>query len=62
MWGSVLNLAASIVLTYVLMRQLGVAGIALATSLMYAVSLGYLWFTADRLLRARERQGTQIPR
>jgi putative peptidoglycan lipid II flippase len=62
MWGAALNLLVNIVLTYVLMRQLGVAGIALATSLMYALSLAYLWSAADRLLRARERQGREIRR
>jgi putative peptidoglycan lipid II flippase len=59
MWGAALNLIVNIALTYGLMHQLGVAGIALATSLMYGGSLAYLWFSADRLLRERERQGRE---
>ena len=62
MRGSALNLVVNVVLTYVLMQQLGVAGIALATSVMYAVSLAYLWFSADRLLRVREQQRRESPR
>jgi len=62
MWGSALNLTVNIALTYVLMRLLGVVGIALATSLMYAVSLAYLWFSADRLLRVRERESRDTTR
>jgi putative peptidoglycan lipid II flippase len=53
MWGSALNLAVNVVLTYVLMQTLGVAGIALATSLMYLGSVAFLWFGASRLLRAQ---------
>jgi putative peptidoglycan lipid II flippase len=56
MWGSGINLAVNIVLTYVLMHHLGVAGIALATSLMYAVSVAYLWFATNRVLHRHERQ------
>jgi peptidoglycan biosynthesis protein MviN/MurJ (putative lipid II flippase) len=43
----------NVVLTYVLMQTLGVAGIALATSLMYLGSVAFLWFGASRLLRAQ---------
>jgi peptidoglycan biosynthesis protein MviN/MurJ (putative lipid II flippase) len=53
MWGSGLNLAVNVVLTYALMQTLGVAGIALATSLMYVGSVAFLWFGASRLLRAQ---------
>ncbi len=53
MWGSGFNLAINVALTYVLMRVLGVAGIALATSLMYLGSVAFLWLGASRLLRAR---------
>jgi hypothetical protein len=35
------------------MQTLGVAGIALATSLMYLGSVAFLWFGASRLLRAQ---------
>jgi putative peptidoglycan lipid II flippase len=56
MWGSGLNLAVNVVLTYVLMHRFGVAGIALATSLMYVGSVAFLWIAASRLLRAMPRQ------
>jgi putative peptidoglycan lipid II flippase len=42
MWGTVINVAVNIVLDLVLMRIFGVAGIALSTSLVYAVSCGFL--------------------
>jgi putative peptidoglycan lipid II flippase len=50
MWGSLLNLMVNIGLTYLLMRHLGVVGIALATSLMYFGSVTYLFIAATRLL------------
>jgi len=46
----ILNLALDIVLNLVLMRWLGVAGIALATSLWTVSTLFYLWFWSRRLL------------
>jgi putative peptidoglycan lipid II flippase len=51
MWGNAINLSLCILLTYVLMQRFGVAGIALATSLMYLVSAGYLAFFSLRLLK-----------
>jgi putative peptidoglycan lipid II flippase len=56
MWGSGLNLLVNVALTYVLMRRFGVAGIALATSLMYVGSVAFLWIAASRLLRALPAQ------
>ncbi len=53
MWGNAINLSMYIVLTYVLMQRFGVVGIALATSLMYLISCGFLLWVALRLLRAR---------
>ena len=47
----VLNLGLDIVLNLVLMRRLGVAGIALATSLWTVSTLFYLWFWSKRLLK-----------
>jgi len=46
----VINLGLDIVLNLVLMRWLGVAGIALATSLWTVSTLLYLWFWSHRLL------------
>lgn len=53
MWGNAINLSMYIVLTYVLMQRFGVVGIALATSLMYLISCGFLWWVSLRLLQAR---------
>ena len=47
-----LNLALDIVLNLVLMRPLGVAGIALATSLWMVSTFFFLWYWARRVLRA----------
>jgi putative peptidoglycan lipid II flippase len=50
-WGNAINLSLCIVLTYVLMQMFGVLGVALATSLMYFISAGYLIFFSLRRLR-----------
>jgi putative peptidoglycan lipid II flippase len=47
-----LNLALDVVLNLVLMRWMGVAGIALATSLWTVSTLAFLWYWAMRLLAA----------
>ncbi len=56
----ILNLGLDIVLNLVLMRWLGVAGIALATSLWTASTLFYCWFWSRRLL-ARASPEEAIP-
>lgn len=50
-----LSLALDIFLNLVLMRSLGVAGIALATSLWSVSTFLFLWFWVHRLLRGKER-------
>ena len=45
-----LNLALDVVLNLLLMRWMGVAGIALATSLWTMSTLVFLWYWANRLL------------
>lgn len=57
-WGNVLNLAICIGLTYVLMQRLGVVGIALATSVMYLVSCGFLVIVSFFLLRIYSNKRT----
>jgi putative peptidoglycan lipid II flippase len=47
----ILNLALDVVLNLILMRWLGVPGIALATSLWSVSTLLFLWYWAARLLR-----------
>ena len=51
MWGNAINLSMCIVLTYVLMQTFGILGVALATSLMYCISSGYLIFFSLRRLK-----------
>jgi len=50
----ILNLGLDIVLNLVLMRWMGVAGIALATSLWTVSTFFYLWYWSRRLLRAAD--------
>jgi len=49
-----INLGLDVVLNLVLMHWLGVAGIALATSLWTVSTLFYLWFWSRRLLKRAE--------
>jgi putative peptidoglycan lipid II flippase len=49
--GAVLNLAVNVAFNLLFMRWLGVAGIALSTSVMYLGSFTFLYFSYSRLLR-----------
>jgi putative peptidoglycan lipid II flippase len=51
LWCGSLNLVLDVLLNVLLMRWLGIAGIALATSLWTVSTLGFLWYWAYRLLR-----------
>jgi putative peptidoglycan lipid II flippase len=51
-----LNLVLDVVLNLVLMRWLGIAGIALATSLWSISTLGFLWYWANKLLRSADTE------
>jgi putative peptidoglycan lipid II flippase len=51
MWGAGINLFVNVVSSYLLMKWLGIAGIALSMSLMYLVSCCYLLFVSLRLLK-----------
>lgn len=53
MWGSAVSLVLNGVLDYVLMQKMGVAGIALSTSLVYVVSFVYLIIMLIRVMRKR---------
>lgn len=52
MWSSAISLGITIVFNYLFMRFLGVAGIALATSLMYFVSMCFLYTMVFRRLKS----------
>jgi putative peptidoglycan lipid II flippase len=50
MWGAVVSLVVNVAFNLLFMRWLGVAGIALSTSVMYLVSFTFLYFSYSRLL------------
>jgi putative peptidoglycan lipid II flippase len=52
LWGNLINCAVNISLNLLFMRTLGVAGIALSTSVMYVVSSSYLYWSYSRRLAA----------
>src|SRR5947209_3376182 len=60
MYASAINLALDVILNLVLMRRMGVAGIALSTSLVYLVSCLFLAACSVRLL-AQERFSPTTP-
>src|SRR5262249_19546958 len=43
LWVSAINITLNIVLNYILMRKIGVAGIALSTSIVYIISFAFLF-------------------
>ena len=49
-WGAVISLAVNVILNYLFMQLWGVAGIALSTSVVYAVSMFYLLFMSNRFI------------
>jgi putative peptidoglycan lipid II flippase len=51
LWGATISLPLNAILNYVLMWRLGVAGIAVSTSIVYAVSCAFLGWHAIRALR-----------
>jgi putative peptidoglycan lipid II flippase len=61
MWSSAISLVLTIILNYLFMQPLGVAGIALATSLMYVVSMCFLYVMVFRLLRFRDAAVSSCP-
>jgi len=54
-WGAVISLVLNIILNYLFMRIWGVAGIALSTSIVYAVSMFYLLFMSKRFINGTLR-------
>lgn len=50
-WGALINVIANVILNYILMKEIGVAGIALSTSLVYLLSFLFLFYNVERLLR-----------
>lgn len=60
LWGSLINVAVNFGGNYVLMRILGVRGIALSTSIVFVVSFAYLVFAATHAFRRRRVEGGDI--
>jgi putative peptidoglycan lipid II flippase len=56
-WGNVLNLTVNVALNLLFMRSLGVAGIALSTSVMYLVSLAFLYAGYSRTVGRLQGEG-----
>jgi putative peptidoglycan lipid II flippase len=59
--GAAITLPLNVVLNLFLMRWLGVAGIALSTSIVFVVSCCYLTLSLRRALRNVERRYPQVP-
>jgi len=53
LWASAINLIINVTLNYVLMRWIGVAGIALSTTLVYIFSSGYCYIAIMRQVSRR---------
>lgn len=53
MWGAIINLLVNVVLNLIFIQWLGVAGIALSTSVVYMVSLLYLVVMLKRTLKRK---------
>ena len=60
MWGNLVSFVLNIVLDYVLMKVMGVAGIAFATALVLMVAFFYLAFSTYRILRKNEMAGAPV--
>jgi putative peptidoglycan lipid II flippase len=55
LWGAAISLPLDVVLNLAFMRWMGVAGIALSTSIVMMVSCGYLYLSAAYALRKAEQ-------
>jgi putative peptidoglycan lipid II flippase len=60
LWGNVISVTVNVVLNYVFMKWIGVAGIALSTSVVYVIASAYLYFMLLRLLAIHENQAQKV--
>jgi putative peptidoglycan lipid II flippase len=58
MWGTLISVSLNATLNYLFMKVLGLPGIALSTSVVYAVSFFYLGFMLERVIKEREADMT----
>jgi putative peptidoglycan lipid II flippase len=60
MWGTLISVTLNVILNYIFMKIIGLPGIALSTSVVYAVSFSYLGLMVRRLIREREVNPTRL--
>jgi putative peptidoglycan lipid II flippase len=53
MWGAVINLTVNVVFDYILLKYMGVPGIALSTAIVYLTSASFVIFCCFRLLKKK---------
>jgi putative peptidoglycan lipid II flippase len=58
-WGAGISLVVNVTFNYLLMKIMGVAGIALSTAFVYVVSMVYLLFLSKRYLH-KALQGSAV--
>jgi putative peptidoglycan lipid II flippase len=61
MWGTFISVSANVVLNVIFMRIIGLPGIALSTSAVYAINCGYVRLMLSRALRQREMAQSAAP-
>lgn len=54
MYGAIINVVLNIVLNLLFMRWLGVAGIALSTSIVFILSFAYLYIGSSQIIKRKE--------
>ena len=61
MWGTLISVSANVGLNILFMKMIGLPGIALSTSVVYAISCTYLCLMLFRALRQHERASNAAP-
>ena len=61
MWGTLISVSANVGLNILFMRMIGLPGIALSTSVVYAISCGYLCLVLFRALKEHETANSAAP-
>lgn len=61
LWGTLISVSANVGLNILFMRIMGLPGIALSTSAVYAINCGYICLVLFRALRQNERTNNMAP-
>jgi putative peptidoglycan lipid II flippase len=61
LWGTLISVAVNVVLNILFMRIIGLPGIALSTSAVYAINCGYVCLVFFRALRRNESAYKPVP-